>query len=1047
MSLPATAQGATPGEVDPTFGENGRSVVAGEDSNAIGLILPDGSLLVASQSRNTPVDAGTIVELRHVDSEGQADPGFGIDGVARHEFADRTDLMQSVARAPDGRVYLGGWTRQERSQQTWDDLAVFAVDSQGAVVTAFGGGGLLSYDLSATDSAGTYDSAAALAVTPDGQLLAAGYSASNNNHTYDEWSYDRSPHLLRFNADGVIERKFDLHQFFADTSLCAGVTGLLLRTDGSLLVGDDAGISAFVGDSALQSFGVDGGAADKYWYPWAGCPGLRSFSATPSGDLLTVSVVNLQDEQRGFVLNRLHEDGTRIDGAVQALPVPLGRLVGNDARFADLAIDQIVTSRPMQSAVDDRVYVLFEFRWSVKYPGTDVGDGWAIVRFVRDGTLDTGWGTNGVVVLEKGDPGTWATVPTLLEPLADGKIVAMSANGVLTRLFGGQRDGHGAINIDVGHDVSEDTGQVSILVTRTGGSAGAVSVQYSTTADLYGPATDGEDFTAVSGRLDWAVGDSSPREIVIPILQDTLEESSEYFNVNIESPSGGAVLLNTKAVLAINDDGDTSTPPPPPPPPPPTVTPLPNESSSGGGAIDVATLSILSSLIALSVVRRRRRHPSSYQTSGVACLCLLLASTVRAENPSQKVIRVNNVKELYSAVNYSANRGATVRLAPGIYLLSTMNERGVLRRNRGALRLPPGMSLVGAEKRVDTNGDGVPDPVSATRPDEFAVPGTATIIDGSALDLPFEPRADCAGEIFFAPNPVIHVGVNNLISHLTVLAGNHVAISEPTNDPVDPNGNLSMEVTYSVLESALGLSMGFSNTECAARRARSVLSFSHNVVHGSGMLISNFLTGDASNDHSDGPAIWATVTSNLFYNTGKALRAAGGDKGTDGGSVTLYMSGNVFRNNAENLQLLGAVSRFLTPAVGNRLSVRSEFDTFGTAFSNLTLTAGAGALDDPQRNELHAEFIRSHFVRESPDTPPEVSITGGGGSYNHVKVFIRRATVRTSAGARVQGGLLIQDETEGGTAPNTARLEGSQRDFIRFNQGLPAPPANFFLEH
>ena len=73
-----------------------------------------------------------------------------------------------------------------------------------------------------------------------------------------------------------------------------------------------------------------------------------------------------------------------------------------------------------------------------------------------------------------------------------------------------------------------------------------------------------------------------------------------------------------------------------------------------------------------------------YGISGATSLCLLLASTVNAENPSQKVIHVNTVKELYSAVSNSANRGATVRLAPGTYLLSTMNERGVLRRNRGA---------------------------------------------------------------------------------------------------------------------------------------------------------------------------------------------------------------------------------------------------------------------------------------------------------------------------------------------------------------------------
>ena len=117
-----------------------------------------------------------------------------------------------------------------------------------------------------------------------------------------------------------------------------------------------------------------------------------------------------------------------------------------------------------------------------------------------------------------------------------------------------------------------------------------------------------------------------------------------------------------------------------------------------------------------------------------------------------------------------------------------------------------------------------------------------------------------------------------------------------------------MKVTNTVLHSSI-LAMGFSNSECAARRARSVLTFSHNVVRGSGfhgVLIMNFMTGDASNDDSDGPAIWATVTSNLFYNNGRALRVAAGDRSTDGGSVTLFMRGNVFRNNRENFLGVGA---------------------------------------------------------------------------------------------------------------------------------------------
>ena len=439
-----------------------------------------------------------------------------------------------------------------------------------------------------------------------------------------------------------------------------------------------------------------------------------------------------------------------------------------------------------------------------------------------------------------------------------------------------------------------------------------------------------------------------------------------------------------------------------------------------------------------------------FGTMGTACLCLLIGFATSANNAQEprRVINVKTVGQLYAAVNDSANRNVTVRLAPGTYFLSTYTKNNVLRRNRGALRMPPGMSLVGSEKRVDTNGDGVPDPVSDETPDNFTVPGTETIIDGTALDLPYEDRADCTGQIFPAPNPVIHVGVHNLISHLTIIPGLHVAIGEPTNNPVDPNGNLSMRVSYTVLD---GL-MTFANCECAARRARSVLTFSHNVVRGGSVLILNFLTGDASNDASDGPAIWATLTSNLFYNSGRALQVEGGAKGTDGGTLTLDMSGNVFRNNATNFRGIGALLTSLTTTVGNRLTVRSEFDTFGEAFageefSNVFLISGGGEADEPQDTKLDAEFRHSHFIRDSDDTPAEMSIIGGTGSHNRARVLIRGATVTTSEGFRRRGGFLIQDKLEPGVGTSTARLGGSRSEFIEKNQGLPAPPEHFFLEH
>jgi hypothetical protein len=166
--------------------------------------------------------------------------------------------------------------------------------------------------------------------------------------------------------------------------------------------------------------------------------------------------------------------------------------------------------------------------------------------------------------------------------------------------------------------------------------------------------------------------------------------------------------------------------------------------------------------------------------------------------------------------------------------------------------------------------------------------------------------------------------------------------------------------------------------------------------------------------------------------------------------VTLDLNGNVFMNNGLNLQGFagGSGSNVLSPVIGNRLNVKSENDTFGEASANVVLAAGPSSIEDnPQDSRLEAKFIRSHFIRDFTETPAEILIIGGGGSHNRAEVLIERATVKTSEGVRTEGGLLIRDQFEPGIGTSTARLEGSRKEFIERNQGLPAPPAHFFLKH
>ena len=103
-----------------------------------------------------------------------------------------------------------------------------------------------------------------------------------------------------------------------------------------------------------------------------------------------------------------------------------------------------------------------------------------------------------------------------------------------------------------GVTVSEAGTNVALVVTRTGGHAGIVTVEY-ITAD--GSATDGADYTGVTGTLTFADGVLS-RVINVPLLGDLLDETNENFVVMLDNPTGGASigLRNTTTVTITDND-------------------------------------------------------------------------------------------------------------------------------------------------------------------------------------------------------------------------------------------------------------------------------------------------------------------------------------------------------------------------------------------------------------------------------------------------------------------------------------------------------------
>ncbi|MCB1120801.1 MAG: hypothetical protein KJT03_04590 [Verrucomicrobiae bacterium] len=103
-------------------------------------------------------------------------------------------------------------------------------------------------------------------------------------------------------------------------------------------------------------------------------------------------------------------------------------------------------------------------------------------------------------------------------------------------------------------EVEGDT-EVELVARRTGGTAGSVSVSYATVA---GSAMTGADFQASSGLLTWASGSNTPRTVKIKLLDDSIDEGNESFDLVLSNLIGGADLGQSTATVTIVDNDDAS---------------------------------------------------------------------------------------------------------------------------------------------------------------------------------------------------------------------------------------------------------------------------------------------------------------------------------------------------------------------------------------------------------------------------------------------------------------------------------------------------------
>ena len=122
------------------------------------------------------------------------------------------------------------------------------------------------------------------------------------------------------------------------------------------------------------------------------------------------------------------------------------------------------------------------------------------------------------------------------------------------RLYINDNDSKVSLNA-VEYSVSEGDGTAAISVLRTGGSSGAISVDYTTTAVS---ASAGSDFTSVTNTLSWADGESGAKSFNITIIDDASSEPAEYLQISLSNPVSTTINRDNARLYIYDNDSRTS---------------------------------------------------------------------------------------------------------------------------------------------------------------------------------------------------------------------------------------------------------------------------------------------------------------------------------------------------------------------------------------------------------------------------------------------------------------------------------------------------------
>ena len=299
------------------------------------------------------------------------------------------------------------------------------------------------------------------------------------------------------------------------------------------------------------------------------------------------------------------------------------------------------------------------------------------------------------------------------------------------------------------------------------------------------------------------------------------------------------------------------------------------------------------------------------------------------------VLNIADVEQLYAAVNDPANEGAGIILAPGTYVLSTLNAAGVARPNGGRLELQQNMSLYG---------------VTGSR---SAVVIDATGLPASSMNLPL-PQAPTNRT---AP---VRIGRgSNTVEWLTILGNPSAAAGIAAELLGTPTTQVRVAHVVSGGTSR-GVDVRNVSPVMAGRRIDAEI-VDNEIIGPTQLMGSSEGIRLANMAGADGGVIVAKLSDNRVH--GFQLGCIVANNRSSNGVVQVRSSGDRFFANAHACDILGGL---VTQATNSANSNLTTFEAHGSQFVDNTAPIGntepAGIVVVGARSAVQANLTSDNTV-------------------------------------------------------------------------------------